>query len=612
MGEIDEKLDTILENSTRTAAVFGEILEGLNTLSGSGIVDIATHNHDAEAHKNLFDSLNAAIALKSNTQDTEAAVDAVQAQVEAADNKAEDAASAASVADTKAVEALEAAQAADTKAIAAQNAAGAAQTKADAADTKAGNAATTANAVDAKANEALDIANDAAEKVQAARDTAVAAQTAAEDADTKAVNAASAANAADAKAVAAQTTADAAQSAAKAAQTKADTADTKAANAASAASTADAKAVAADSKAVEAHNAAKAADAKAVAAQSAAGTADTKATNAKTAADAAQSTATAANTAASAAQGTANKAVTKADAAQGTANAAQGTANMAIQKANAAVLKNTVVGASSFDFNPIDDGTSASMGILLSRNGSSAGVITVVEKKTQNSEFKSRFVPYGDNRTAIGWADARWSQVYAASGSISTSDSREKRPIADGIPDAVFRAWGKVRFLSYQMLDAIALKGEDSARIHIGVLAQQIQEAFVAEGVDAFRYGLLCYDSWPEQEAITETYTAVISPALYKELTVEISPEEVSGNGEIIVPAVTEIREVCVEEEVTEERTREVRPAIPSGDRYALRYEECLCLEAAYQRREVQRMQDCLTGLEAQLQELHVKLTLLK
>src|SRR3546814_20875506 len=50
----------------------------------------------------------------------------------------------------------------------------------------------------------------------------------------------------------------------------------------------------------------------------------------------------------------------------------------------------------------------------------------------------------------------------------------------------------------YCWLDAIAHKGDD-ARLHAGVLAQEVHDAFIAAGLDGFRYGLLGYDPWDEK-----------------------------------------------------------------------------------------------------------------
>jgi hypothetical protein len=47
----------------------------------------------------------------------------------------------------------------------------------------------------------------------------------------------------------------------------------------------------------------------------------------------------------------------------------------------------------------------------------------------------------------------------------------------------------------FRFKDSVAAKG-DNARIHFGVIAQDVQDAFTAEGLDASRYGLFCSDTY--------------------------------------------------------------------------------------------------------------------
>lgn len=102
--------------------------------------------------------------------------------------------------------------------------------------------------------------------------------------------------------------------------------------------------------------------------------------------------------------------------------------------------------------------------------------------------------PGADNAQTLGTATFRWSSVYAGTGAINTSDEREKQDIA-AIDDAALRAVRKVSFRQFRFRDAVALKGAD-ARYHFGVIAQDVKAAFESEGVDPFKYGVLCYDAW--------------------------------------------------------------------------------------------------------------------
>ena len=142
--------------------------------------------------------------------------------------------------------------------------------------------------------------------------------------------------------------------------------------------------------------------------------------------------------------------------------------------------------------------------------------------------------PRTDDEYTLGGPSRRWTIVYATTGTINTSDEREKEQIGD-INEAVLRAWGNVEYQQFKFKDAVVKKG-DGARWHIGLVAQRVKEAFEAEGVDPFAYGILCYDEWEEQE------------------------------------------------EKIEEGVGVVQQFEAAGSRYGIRYEEALALECAYLR----------------------------
>lgn len=99
-----------------------------------------------------------------------------------------------------------------------------------------------------------------------------------------------------------------------------------------------------------------------------------------------------------------------------------------------------------------------------------------------------------DNAVSLGNGIYRWSVVYAATGTINTSDASTKQDILN-LDEAEKRVAITIKGLikKFRFKDAVADKG-DAARIHIGVIAQEIQAVFVAEGLDAFKYGLFCSD----------------------------------------------------------------------------------------------------------------------
>lgn len=195
-------------------------------------------------------------------------------------------------------------------------------------------------------------------------------------------------------------------------------------------------------------------------------------------------------------------------------------------------------------------------GIGFSRN---EGFSSIYANDEESLRFLSGHVrtmgslrPNEDGTAFLGTGSARWSTVFAATGTINTSDEREKTSIVD--PDeSLMRAWGKVNFKVFQFKDAIEKKGA-GARLHVGVIAQQVIEAFKSEGLDATRYGLLCYDKWEDE---------------YEDVTVVDQPEVTDEDGNITTPEVSHV---------------EKRLVTAAGDRYGIRYEEALALECAYQR----------------------------
>jgi len=108
--------------------------------------------------------------------------------------------------------------------------------------------------------------------------------------------------------------------------------------------------------------------------------------------------------------------------------------------------------------------------------------------------------PGADNTQNFGAASFRWATIFAGNGTINTSDRNEKTDVLE-IDDAERRVAVRIKslFKKFRMKDAVAVKG-DAARIHFGVIAQDVMEAFQAEGLDANRYGVFCKDVWREYD----------------------------------------------------------------------------------------------------------------
>ena len=108
-------------------------------------------------------------------------------------------------------------------------------------------------------------------------------------------------------------------------------------------------------------------------------------------------------------------------------------------------------------------------------------------------------MPITDNTLGLGQPSGRWNVVYAVSGTINTSDQREKQQVRE-LSDAERAVAVSLKSLvrAFKWNDAVEKKGDD-ARIHIGVMAQEVKAAFEAKGLDAHKYGMLCYDEWEDE-----------------------------------------------------------------------------------------------------------------
>lgn len=83
--------------------------------------------------------------------------------------------------------------------------------------------------------------------------------------------------------------------------------------------------------------------------------------------------------------------------------------------------------------------------------------------------------------------------IYSQNAVTVISDGNYKTDEQD-IPDALIDAVGSVPLKMWKLKSAVAEKGEDKARYHFGVIAQQVKEAITAAGLDWKQYGLITYE----------------------------------------------------------------------------------------------------------------------
>lgn len=105
-------------------------------------------------------------------------------------------------------------------------------------------------------------------------------------------------------------------------------------------------------------------------------------------------------------------------------------------------------------------------------------------------------LPHTDDTQYLGYTGVRWKAVYAVNGTIQTSDGREKTEI-DSLSVAEKAVAVKLKSLlkKFKFTAAVSEKG-DNARIHVGIIAQDVKTAFESEGLDPYSYGVFCYDKW--------------------------------------------------------------------------------------------------------------------
>ena len=158
--------------------------------------------------------------------------------------------------------------------------------------------------------------------------------------------------------------------------------------------------------------------------------------------------------------------------------------------------------------------------------------------------------PGADNTQTLGAASFRWSTVYAGTGTINTSDAREKttvRPLS--APELAAATALAKEIGSFQFLASVESKG-GAAREHIGMTVQRAVEIMEQHGLEPMRYGFICYDEWEE----------VRTPARVEQRSEETGLLDLGGQ------PILRSFEVEVEPE----------KVIPAGNRFSFRPDELL------------------------------------
>jgi len=139
----------------------------------------------------------------------------------------------------------------------------------------------------------------------------------------------------------------------------------------------------------------------------------------------------------------------------------------------------------------------------------------------------TQFYPVNDNANDLGFITKRWDDIYATNGTIQTSDANEKQQIASLTDAEITAAKGISKlFKTFKWNDSVAEKGDD-ARIHSGVIAQEVEQAMTDAGLDAGDYGFFISTTW--WEAQTEVPATEAKEAYTRTDTYETEEEAPEG-----------------------------------------------------------------------------------
>jgi hypothetical protein len=179
---------------------------------------------------------------------------------------------------------------------------------------------------------------------------------------------------------------------------------------------------------------------------------------------------------------------------------------------NAAIEINSATGNGAF----FDMGVAASRSLSMYADATSGALNTIGSKifsfGTNSTpaliiDTSQNVYPNTDNAKTLGAAGNRWSIVYAGTGTINTSDARQKTQVTS-LTDAELAASKDLasEIGTFQFLQSVAEKG-NLARLHVGMTVQRAIAIMESHGLDPLRYGFICHDEWERSEVIFNELT---------------------------------------------------------------------------------------------------------
>lgn len=113
------------------------------------------------------------------------------------------------------------------------------------------------------------------------------------------------------------------------------------------------------------------------------------------------------------------------------------------------------------------------------------------DTSTANMFWAPSVLPHQSAICTFGSASNRWGRIFTDYAVDTSSDQSKKQDIED-ITEAEKRVGVRAKALvkKYRYKIAVESKG-DNAKTHFGIIAQDLEQAFIDEGLDPFKYGVL-------------------------------------------------------------------------------------------------------------------------
>ena len=143
--------------------------------------------------------------------------------------------------------------------------------------------------------------------------------------------------------------------------------------------------------------------------------------------------------------------------------------------------------------------------------GNKASGLRFIDYQTTRNitPYNVEFNVDSDNIIDLGAINARFDDIYATNATIQTSDQNEKQNIAE-LSEAETRVAVACKGLlrKFRWNSAVEAKGNE-ARTHFGIIAQDLQAAFEAEGLDAGDYAMFTSSTWTNDKGVEQTRLGV-------------------------------------------------------------------------------------------------------